>query len=166
MLYPHMLPHILIIALVANLAACDPEHPAPGTRDTSAVADTGLAVSSGLAGTWRLDTETQGWVARACVVLDFPAPERASFQISHEAEELYVRFDSPARTVWRSPFRKSRFDAQQILPTTKAGNSCGRETTVRLRLREVQPGVIRGVWQTPHCSVCPDRHFGATRLEN
>lgn len=164
MSYSDTLSWIALAALLVHFAACGPE-PATDARDTSAVAEGALAPSD-LVGTWVLDDETQEWLPRACVVLDFASAEEATFDVAHEAEALHVRLNDPNRTTWRSSGYDTKFDARQILPTTKTGGFCGRETIVRLRLRDAGPGVLTGVWQTPSCNVCPDRHFGAVRLED
>lgn len=157
-------PTLLLIVLLGYLAGCNTD-PGTGERRASAPTDTAAASSdSDLVGTWTVDAETQEWLPRACVVLDVSNPARATFDLTHEDDALYVHFRNPARTVWRSAVRNGAFEGLQILPTTETGRFCGRETPVRLELREVRPGILRGVWRTPECDVCPDRHFGATRV--
>jgi hypothetical protein len=158
-------PTRLLLALVAGgLAACTPD-PGEGSQNGSAPdAPAGApAPATDLVGTWVLDAGTQEWLPRACVVLDFDVPEQASFELSHQGGHLFVRLGTPTHTTWRSPARSRVFQGQQVLPTTQAGRFCGRETAVRLRLWATSPDTLVGVWKTPGCDVCPDRHFGATR---
>ncbi|CAN5565521.1 hypothetical protein BH23BAC4_BH23BAC4_05610 [soil metagenome] len=120
---------------------------------------------SALVGTWVLDAETREWLPRACVVLDFEDPTFATFVASVQDEDLVVNLRDTRRTTWRGPVRGERFEAQQLLPTSPTGRFCGSETVVRLHL-QIRNNEFRGVWETPNCDVCPDRHFGAQRLDS
>jgi len=120
-----------------------------------------------LLGTWQLDADTQDWLPRACVVLEYDDPRSAALEIERRDDEYRVRLTDRRGSTFHGHVRDGVFDGVQLLPTTPTGRFCGRRTNVRLRLnlRDREPGALRGVWQTPDCDVCPDRHFGATREE-
>lgn len=121
-----------------------------------------------LLGTWHLDVETQEWLPRACIVLDFDADQAAAFEVERRGDEYRVRLNDRRGTTFHGGVREGRFDGRQLLPTTTTGRFCGSNTAVllRLNLRGSEPGTLRGTWQTPDCSVCPDRDFGAVRAES
>jgi hypothetical protein len=122
--------------------------------------------AAGLLGTWEIDAETQEWLPRSCVDLDF-ADGATAFVVSREGDEMTVRLGDRRQTTFRGTFRDYVFDSRQVVPTSATGRFCGSETTVRLRLdyRSAGPGALVGQWQTPDCEVCPDRRFGARRSE-
>lgn len=120
-----------------------------------------------LLGTWRLDSETQEWLPRACVLLDFGEDQEPGFEIEQRGEEYRVRLNDRRGTTFHGAVREGVFDSRQVLPTSSTGRFCGRNTTLllRLNLRGGEPGTLRGMWQTPECGVCPDRNFGGERME-
>lgn len=123
-----------------------------------------------LVGIWKLDDITVDWLNRACVVLDFPDNDNATFEIIHlNNEEIVLRLNNEAHTSWRGKIHRRVFDASQILPTTPVGSRvCGESTAVRvvIRYNTETPNQIEGTWQTPHCSYCPDRVFDAIRVQD
>jgi len=121
-----------------------------------------------LHGTWRLDAETQEWLPRACVVLDFEEHKEPGFEVEQRGDEYRVRLNDRRGTTFHGAARDGVFVSRQIIPTTTTGRFCGNTTTLllRLNLRGSEPGTLRGVWQTPDCGVCPDRVFGGERLDS
>lgn len=126
----------------------------------------GSGEADALLGAWQIDAETQEWLPRSCVDLDFTDAATA-FVVARDGDEMTVRLGDRRETTFRGTFRDDLFDSRQLVPTSNTGRFCGPETTVRLRLdyRSAGPGALVGQWQTPDCDVCPDRRFGARRSE-
>lgn len=140
----------MAVALAAGLVACE----SPSDYES-------------LDGTWRLDAETQEWVPRACVILDFDPAREALFEVEQPGDEFRVRLNDRRGTTFHGTVRGGLFDGRQFLPTSPTGSVCGSTTPVhmRLNLRGQMPGTLTGTWRTPACPECPDRRFGAVRAE-
>jgi len=114
------------------------------------------APSEALIGSWELTPESRESFRAACMVLDFPPPGQASFEIIAHAGHLVLRLNDPGHTSWRSPIGRRGFAASQILPTTPAGAVFGREMVVRVSLA-VPTGnsdILHMHWSTPDFKAC------------
>lgn len=122
-------------------------------------------ISSEYEGTWTLDEETVDWLPRSCIDHAFDENSEPGFDILSQNDLLIVQFRNGYKTTWIGDIKNRRFTASQILRTSTSGRFCGSETRVRIQLKftESESDSLTGIWQTPQCSVCPDRHFGAVR---
>jgi len=143
------------------LVGCRQEPTPPPPPDTP---EAEVSVAS-LLGRWQLDADTREWVPRACVVLNVDDLGNAAIEVAEDGGEVVVRLLGAPSIPFVGRYLERAFDGRQILPTNENGRFCGNETVVRLRLRleRGDPDALRGMWQTPDCDVCPDRHFGALR---